>query len=88
MYVYIYIYIYVYIAGPPPPGLFLIWQVPYARTRRKRTPHEEFVPGARGVLFLWVLDQGACQIEDPPQGGGFPAINIYVYICIYMYMRI
>ena len=39
-----------------PPG---IYYVPWSRTRRKRTPLEEFVPGAsRGVLFLRVLDQG------------------------------
>ena len=42
----------------PIPGGFPIYHVPWSRTRRTRTPLEEFVPGAsRGVLFLWVRDQ-------------------------------
>ena len=45
--------------SPPPRGGFLIYCVPWSRTGKKRTPLEEFVPGAsRWVLFLWVLDQG------------------------------
>jgi len=44
---------------PFPPGGFPIYYVPRSRTHRKRTPLEEFVPGAsRGVLFPRVLDQG------------------------------
>ena len=44
---------------PPPPGEFPIYYVPSSRTVSKRTPLEEFVPGAsRGVLLLTVLDEG------------------------------
>jgi len=45
--------------NPPPPGGFPTYYVPSSRTARKRTPLEEFVPGAsRGVLLLTVLDEG------------------------------
>ena len=45
--------------NPPPPGGFPIYYVLSSRTVSKRTPLEEFVPGAsRGVLFLTVLDEG------------------------------
>jgi len=44
---------------PPPPGVFPIYYVPSSRTVSKRTPLEEFVPGAsRGFLLLTVLDEG------------------------------
>jgi len=43
----------------PPPGWFPIYYVPSSRTVSKRTPLEQFVPGAsRGVLLLTVLDEG------------------------------
>jgi len=45
----------------PPPGGFHIYHVPWSRTqrKRKRTPLKGFVPDtSRGVLILWVLDQG------------------------------
>jgi len=42
-----------------PPGGVPVYYVPSSRTRKKRTPLKEFVPGAsRGVLSLRVLDQG------------------------------
>ena len=42
-----------------PPGWFPIYYVPSSRTVSKRTPLEQFVPGAsRGVLLLTVLDEG------------------------------
>jgi len=45
--------------NPPLPGGFPISYVPSSRTVSKRTPLEEFVPGAsRGVLLLTVLDEG------------------------------
>ena len=45
--------------NPPPPGGFPIYYVPSSRTVSKRTPLEEFVPGASsGVLLLIVLDEG------------------------------
>jgi len=38
--------------NPPTPGGFPIYYVPLSRTVSKRTPLEEFVPGAsRGVLL-------------------------------------
>jgi len=44
---------------PPPPRGFPIYYVPSSKTVSKRTPLEEFVPGAsRGVLLLTVLDEG------------------------------
>jgi len=44
---------------PPPLGGFPIYYVPSSRTVSKRTPLEEFVPGAsREVLLLTVLDEG------------------------------
>jgi len=55
--------------NPPPRGGFIVFFVPWSKTRRKRTPLEEFVPGAsRGVLFLRVLDQGT---GNHPRGRGF-----------------
>jgi len=43
---------------PPPPGGIFVYYVPSSRTVSKRTPLEEFVPGAsRGVLLLTVLDE-------------------------------
>jgi len=45
--------------NPPPPGGVPLYYVPSSRTVSKRTPIEEFVPGAsRGVLLLTVLDEG------------------------------
>jgi len=44
---------------PPPPGRPPIYYVPSSRTVSKRTPLEEFVPGAlRGVLLLMVFEEG------------------------------
>ena len=57
----------------------------YPRTWRKRTPLEEFETGEwRGVLFLRVLGQGTCQIENPPGGGpgGFLRSKSGSYICV------
>jgi len=50
-----------------PPG-----RVSYlAGSLTKKTPLEEFVPGAsREVLFIRVLGWGTCQIENPLGGGG------------------
>ena len=57
----------------PPPGAFSIYNVSWSRTRRKRAPLEEFVPGvSRGVLSLQVLDEGFfvwwgnIMIRNPP----------------------
>jgi len=45
--------------NPPPRGGFPIYYVPSSRTKSKRTPLEEFVPGAsRRVFLLTVLDEG------------------------------
>jgi len=60
----------------PPPGGFSIYYVPWSRTRRKRTPLEEFVPGAsRRVLFLPGSWSGNTGNGKPPRGGGFLSIN-------------
>jgi len=55
----------------PPPGGLPIYYDPSSRTVSKRTPLEEFVPGAfRGVLLLTVIDEATWQIGNAP-GGGF-----------------
>ena len=54
-----YLYMHIDRKNLPPPGGFPIYYVPSSRTESKRTPHEEFVPGAsRGVLLLTVFDEG------------------------------
>ena len=71
--------------NPPPPGEFPIYHVPSSRARRKRTPLEEFVPGAsRGVppppIFNTCFEGGPFPPgswwgnivnKNPPRGGGY-----------------
>jgi len=50
----------------PPRGEFPLYYVPSSRTRRKRTPLEEFVPGAsRGVLSKHLV-----LLYKPPRSTG------------------
>ena len=54
-----YLYMHIDRKNLPPPGGFPIWYVPSSRTESKRTPYEDFVPGAsRGVLLLTDFDEG------------------------------
>jgi len=61
----------------PPPGGPPIWQVPYPRTQRKRTPPRSiWYKFFQGGPLLPGSSLGSLSNRRPPRGGGFRAIKV------------